>query len=55
MAKEILAVPEERLLEVIAVIRAGLAVSAVSDETVVQLAKWCDEEEAYMRQGGGRN
>jgi len=53
MASEILAVPEEKLVEVIAVIRAGLlAVSladCVSDETREQLEKWCDTEEAYIR------
>ena len=53
MAKEILAVPEDHLAEVIAVIRAGLKATetdgSVSDVTREQLAKWCDEEEEYLR------
>jgi hypothetical protein len=50
MASEILAVPEEHLLEVIAIIRAGLTAlrSIVTPEVREQLAKWCDEEEEYM-------
>ncbi len=50
MAKEILAIPEERLIEVIAVIRAGLEITETSDETREQLMKWCneEEEEAYI-------
>jgi len=52
MAKEILAIPEERLEEVINVIRAGLVVykgtKAISKETRKQLLKWCDEEQEYL-------
>ena len=49
MAAEILSVPEEYLLEVIAVIRSGLAqLSTVSDVTREQLTRWCDAEEVYM-------
>lgn len=53
MAKEILAVPEGSLLEVIKVIRTGLKSlkndRAISKETREQLTKWCDEEEAYIK------
>lgn len=49
MASEILAVPEDNLAEVIAVIRAGLKTTKVTPETREQLTKWCDEEEAYLR------
>jgi hypothetical protein len=50
MAKEILAVPEEYLQEVIDVIRAGLHVmsSIVKPETKEQLTKWCDDEQKYI-------
>lgn len=50
MASEILSVPEEHLLEVIAVIRAGLANKACIPEVRERLAEWCDEEEAYITQ-----
>lgn len=49
MASEILAVPEEKLAEVIAVIRAGLRTTKVSAETHDQLTKWCDAEEQYLK------
>lgn len=49
MASEILAVPEERLAEVVAVIRAGLKAATVSPETDRNLTKWCNEEEAYLK------
>ena len=52
MAKEILAIPEEKIPEVIAVIRQGLKnpqllrfTKNVSDETIGQLTKWCDDSE----------
>jgi hypothetical protein len=48
MAKEVLYVPEESLEEVIRVLRAGLKVETVSEETREQLTKWCDEEEEYL-------
>lgn len=48
MASEILAVPEDCLLEVIKVIRAGLRRVEVSDEVRKQLTTWCDEEEEYI-------
>lgn len=48
MASEILRVPEEHLLEVIEVIRAGLKVTKVDPEVTAHLTKWCDEEEEYM-------
>jgi len=57
MAKEILAIPEEKLSEVIAVIRSGLEhvddghndLSTISDETREQLTEWCDKEEDYLK------
>lgn len=50
MASEILAVPEEHLAEVIAVIRAGLASGVkVSAATRVQLIEWCHEEASYLK------
>ncbi len=53
MAKEILAIPEGSLVEVIKVIRNGLKHSKVSNETRRNLKQWCDEEEDYIK--GGRN
>jgi hypothetical protein len=51
MASEVLAVPEDNLLEVIAIIRAGLkATKKVTPDVRYNLKKWCDEEEAYMTQ-----
>jgi len=57
VAKEVLAVPEEHLADVIKVIRSGLDVvgfdkGEVHPEVVEQLTKWCDEEEAYLKQLG---
>ena len=49
MAKEILAIPEESLTEVIKVIRNGLKHSLVSDETRHNLEQWCNEEEEYIK------
>lgn len=54
MAKEVLVVPEERLGEVIRVIRAGLkAISGkgddVTNDTWSNLTKWCNEQEAYLK------
>jgi len=49
MAKEILAIPEEFLADVIRVIRAGLEhVDYCYSETREQLNKWCDEETQYL-------
>ena len=60
--KEALYISEERVGEMIRVIRAGLkAVRIISDkdvpappyvrrETAKILKRWCDEEEAYLRQ-----
>lgn len=50
MAKEILAVPEEHLAEVIRVIRTGLTFATLSKEVREQLTEWCDSEEAYLRE-----
>ena len=48
---EQLNVPEEHLLEVIAIIRRGLRASRkVTPVVREQLTKWCDEEEQYMGQ-----
>lgn len=50
MAKEALYVPEERLAEVISVIRAGLEVSPdISEETAHNLSAWCEEEDEYLQ------
>jgi len=51
MAKEILSVPEDCLLEVIEIIRLGLKMKKkVSKDVKYNLEKWCNKEEAYMRQ-----
>ena len=55
MASEILSVPEEKLFEVIKVIRAGLSHVSVSEETRIQLLKWCEEEEEYISSEEDRN
>lgn len=55
MAKEILAIPEDKLSEVIAVIRAGLVIADVSSETIEQLTKWCNEEEEYLEDTAGKD
>lgn len=49
---ETLHVPEEHLLNVIKVIRAGLSDKKVRvpREVRQQLKKWCDEEEKYITQ-----
>lgn len=59
MAKEVLAIPEENLEEVVRVIRTGLEcvgsshyLPQISDETRVQLTKWCDDEEEYLKRIG---
>lgn len=50
MASEILAVPEENLLEFIKIVRAGLkAVKKVTPDVREALTEWCDGEEAYMK------
>jgi len=50
MAREILSIPEEKLSEVIAVIRQGLKhLTDVSDETRKQLTEWCNKEEDYLK------
>lgn len=51
VSSEALYVPEESLLEVITVLRAGLKTlkSKVSVETQLSLEEWCSEEEAYLR------
>ena len=51
MAKEILAVPEENLKEVIKIIRAGLHLldKKITKDTKENLEEWCNDEEEYMR------
>lgn len=49
MAREILSVPEARLDEVIAVIRAGLSRAKVSVHTRDLLEAWCEEEDEYLK------
>lgn len=50
MASEILAVPEENLLEVINIIRTGLKNSKrVSKDVRQALTEWCNGEEAYIK------
>lgn len=50
MAKEILSIPEDCLLEVIEIIRLGLKTKKkISGDVKHNLQKWCDEEEAYMK------
>lgn len=48
MASETLSVPEDHLLAVCKVIRAGLKAVKVDREVREQLSKWCDEMEEYM-------
>jgi hypothetical protein len=49
MASEILAIPEENLADVIAVIRIGLNnVRNLHADVREHLTKWCDDEEAYL-------
>ncbi len=53
MTKEVLAIPEENLEEVIMIIRAGLntlkASERISKDTETNLEKWCKEEEEYLK------
>ena len=51
MASEILAVPEQRLEEVIRVIRAGLKAvkPPVSKDVENNLLLWCHDEEEYLK------
>lgn len=53
MARETLHVPEEHLLEVVDIIRAGLRArrGGGTPEVHEQLEKWCDEGEEYLRRG----
>jgi hypothetical protein len=52
VAKEILAVSEENLAEVIRVIRAGLKAEKVSKEVRLNLSEWCKDEEEYLKEMG---
>ena len=56
MGKEILAIPEEKIMEVVQVIRGGIEYtlafdpeSKVSSETVDRLIEWCDSHEEHWR------
>jgi hypothetical protein len=51
MTSETLAIPEECLADVIKVIRAGLNRVDVDMGVEISLTTWCDEEEAYLREG----
>ena len=56
MASEKLVVPEENLLEVVAVIEAGLRgvkKIRISTETKEQLRKWCKDMTKYMEPKDG--
>lgn len=48
MAKEILSIPEEDLLVVIAIIREGMCGVDVPQHVAEYLTEWCDGEEAYI-------
>lgn len=48
MAKEVLAVPEEFLPEVIHVILVGLNEVTVSEDVYQNLTKWCNDELDYL-------
>ena len=50
MAKEQLLIPEEHLVSVIQVIRAGLAQVLVPMQVTEALTTWCIEEEAYLKE-----
>jgi len=52
MAKETLSIPEEKLAEVIKVIKIGLEYvdgNFISEETRENLIQWCDDEEEYLK------
>jgi hypothetical protein len=50
MAIEVLHVPEQHLMEVIGILRVGLAhTPGVSPEVREALTTWCDDEERYMK------
>lgn len=53
MAKEVLAIPEEHLAEVIRVIRHGLkrgmGAPRISKEVRKALTSWCHDEEEYVK------
>lgn len=48
MAKEILAIPEHHLEDVIHVIRRGLKFTKIDDAVRENLTIWCDKEEKYL-------
>ena len=48
MGKEILAIPEENILEVIEVIEQGLKVTNVSNDVECNLKEWCREHREYL-------
>jgi hypothetical protein len=52
MAREILSIPEENLADVVLVIRRGLnrIYGLISNETLEQLTKWCEETEEYLKE-----
>jgi hypothetical protein len=55
VAKEILAVPEEQLAAVVAIIRAGLAATPDAPERARRrLTCWCDDMDDYLKEREGR-
>lgn len=53
MGKEVLAIPEENLREVILVIQIGLKHVDVSADTKSNLIAWCEGETEYLDSCGG--
>jgi hypothetical protein len=56
MAKEILAIPEDYLQEVIDIIQCGMAhmKDKLSDGVIENLTRWCQEEQDYLRRLQGK-
>jgi len=57
MAKEVLYIPEEKLKELVLIIRAGVFYCKhynirFSDDTLSYLKEWCDNEEEYLKGTG---
>lgn len=57
MAREVLIIPEASLNDVIIIIRNGLNWTSTSDVSPIvaeRLSKWCDEQEAYLKDQFGQ-
>ena len=53
MAKEILAIPEQHLADVVLIIRRGLEIErSIHPDCREALEEWCEGEEAYLRRIG---